>query len=995
MKNKLLKSLFVLLTSLFASFTYAQSVSGTVSDDKGPLPGASVTVKGTNNGTQTDLDGKFTINNVGANPVLVISFIGLKTQEINVSGKSVITVVMQGEQEQLKEVIIVGYGSVKKKDATSAVESIRSDAFNKSVSTSPEQLLQGKSAGVQVVGTSGEPGVANTVRIRGAGSLRVGNDPLYVVDGVPIGGGNVSSGTTDLGVGAQVARNPLNFINPSDIASMDILKDASATAIYGSRGANGVIIITTKKGKKGEGQLTFNSSITSAKISNDYDLLDATTFAQNTAPSNNFGSNVNAFDDILRTGITQQYDLGFSGGGENGTYRLSFGYLDQEGIIKNTGLTKYNAALNMTQNMFNNKVKLEGSLSGSYIHDDAAALSSNVGAEGDLLVSALKWNPTRSYYNPDGTFLYISDNQRNPMDLLNNYTDYTKTARMLGNFGATIKLAKGLDYKFNVGADLSNSNRSVGMSKLIGVNNARTNNGIASKSSVIRSNYLVEHTLNYNTDVTSKLSLNALAGYSFQKFENQGNTFIGTGFGSYVDQNYYIDNITAATNYYVSGGNAQRAFYDPSNKLQSYFGRTIFTLSDKYILNAIIRADGSSKFGENNRYGIFPAVSLAWKVDKEAFAPDFFSDLKVRAGWGVTGNQEFPAGAALTQVVPIDGIPTIANIGNPDLKWEETQQLNFGIDYGILNNKLTGSIDIYKKETSNALFIGTLADPALYFAQWQNLKNTKIKTNGVELSLNYKIMDSEDFSWSVGGNIAFNKTVVNGLKEDGLATGIQTGNISGQGLSGAIAQAHFDGEETYTFNLYNFLGFDASGLAIYEDVNGDGNITDADLKKSGSANPDFNVGLNMNLRYKNWDFVANGYGAYGGKIYDNTSNAMFFQSALTNGNNVPSFVLNNGEAATGNSNSPSTRFLYSGDFFRLSNVQLGYTIKGGNAVFGSWLKSLRLYVTGSNLFVITPYKGFDPEVNSNKTINGIPSSGMDYASYPKSRAFTFGINVNL
>jgi TonB-dependent starch-binding outer membrane protein SusC len=939
------------------------------------------------------MDGKFTINNVGSNAVLVFSFIGLKTQEINVAGKSTVNAVLQSDEKQLQEVVVVGYGTVKKKDATGAVESIKSESFNKSISTSPEQLLQGKVAGVQVTSSSGEPGVANTVRIRGASSIRVGNDPLYVVDGVPIGGGDFSANSSDLGSGRQPSRNPLNFINPADIASMDILKDASATAIYGSRGANGVIIITTKKGKKGEGQLTFNSSLTTAKISNDYGLLGADEFRNNTAATNDYGSNVNAFNEILRTASTKQYDLGYSGGSENSSYRLSLGYLDQEGIIKNTGITKYNLALNMSQNMFNNKVKFEGGLTASYINDDAAALSSNVGAEGDLLISALKWNPTRSFYNTDGSYTYLSDNQRNPLDLLNNYTDYTKTARILGNFATTVRLAKGLDYKFNVGADLSNSNRSIGYSKLIGIDAVRAVDGVAAKMNLQRSNYLIENTLIYNVGLTNNINLNALAGYSFQKFENQGNTFIGTGFGSYINQNQYIDNITAASLYPTSGQYSQQAFYDPSNKLQSFFGRTIFTISDKYILNAILRADGSSKFGTNNKYGIFPAVSFAWKADKEAFIPEFFSDLKVRGGWGITGNQEFPAGAASTLVRPINGIPTIANNGNAELKWEETNQINFGIEYGILNNRLTGSFDIYKKETSNPLLQVAVADPALYPTVWSNLKNTKIKTNGIELGLNYKLFNSDDFSWDIGGNIAFNKTRVNGLAQDGLVKGIKTGNISGQGLSGAIAQGHFDGEETYTFNLYNFLGYDAAGLNVYEDVNSDGLITDADLKKSGSANPDFNVGLNMNMRYKNWDFVANGYGAYGGKIYDNTSNAMFFQSALTNGNNVPSSILNSGEAATGNSNAPSTRFLQSGDFFRLANTQLGYTFNG-NKIGAEWLKSLRMYVTASNLFVITPYKGFDPEVNSNKELNGIPSYGMDYASYPKSRAFTFGINVN-
>ncbi|MES2240366.1 MAG: SusC/RagA family TonB-linked outer membrane protein [Bacteroidota bacterium] len=994
MKNSLLKGLMVFLAILCTGFTYSQNVSGTVSDSGGPLPGVSILVKGTDKGYQTDLNGKYTIPNVDATTVLIFSYIGLKSQEINVAGKKEINVVLQGDSAELKEVVVIGYGTVKKKDATGAVESVKAADFNKGVTTSPEQLLQGKSAGVQVTQASGEPGGSNTVKIRGTSSIRSGGEPLYVVDGVPIGGGNVSSGTTDVGVGAQTARNPLNFINPSDIASMDILKDASATAIYGSRGANGVIIITTKKGSKGAGQLVLNSSYTTATIAKDYNLLDAKAFNAANGGSADFGSSVNAFDAILRTAITKQIDLSYSGGGDNGTYRYSMGYTDQEGIVKNTGVTKYNLGASITHSMFDNKLKFEGNIQTSFIHDQATSLSDNVGAEGDLFVSAVKWNPTRPFFNPDGSYVKISNSQRNPMDLLDRYTDYTNTARILGNVSATYKLAKGLDYKVGVGVDYSSSNRNVAMSKLLGIDPATSNGGIAVKSYVERSNYLVEQTLNYSTDITNKLKLNAIGGYSFQKFSNQGNSFIGTGFGQYTDQNYYLKNITSATNFAISGTYAQTAFFDPSNKLQSYFGRAILTYSDKYIFSAVLRRDGSSKFGSSNKYGTFPALSVAWKIIEESFVPKAFSDLKLRVGWGITGNQEFPAGAASTLVKPVEGVPTISNIGNPDLKWEQTAQYSAGIDFGLFDSKLTGSLDYYKKVTSDPLLQVPVADPSLYSTKWANLPNAQIISQGVEIALNYKIIDNADFSWDLGGNIAFNKGKITGLIEDGYPTGITTGTVSGQGLSGTIAQGHFDGQSPYTFNLLQFTGFDSNGISTYKDLNNDGQITEADRTFSGSANPKFNVGLNTSLRYKNWDFVASGYGAYGQKIYNNTENALFVRSLLTTGNNVPAYVVNNGEATSGNSNAASTRFLKSGDYFRLSNAQIGYTFKGDQSL-APWIKSLRVYFTASNIFVITPYNGLDPEVNSNKQFNGIPSLGMDYATYPKSRSFAFGLNVNL
>jgi iron complex outermembrane receptor protein len=994
MKNSLLQGLMVFLTILCTGFAYSQNVSGTVSDSGGALPGATILVKGTSVSYQTDFDGKYTVPNVTPNTVLVFSYIGLKTQEITVGSQKTINVLLKEDSAELKEVVVIGYGSVKKKDATGAVESVKAGAFNKGVTTSPEQLLQGKSAGVQVTQASGEPGGANTVKIRGTSSIRAGSEPLYVVDGVPIGGGNVSAGTTDVGVGSQTAKNPLNFINPSDIASMDILKDASATAIYGSRGANGVIIITTKKGSRGAGQLVMNSSMTVAKIAKDYDLLSAAQFKAATGSTNDYGSSVNAFDAILRTAITKQVDVAYSGGGDNGTYRYSMGYTDQEGIVKNTGLTKYNLGASITQSMFDDKLKFEGNIQTSFIHDQATSLSDNVGAEGDLFVSAVKWNPTRPFFNPDGSYVKISNNQRNPMDLLDRYTDFTNTARILGNISANYKIAKGLDYKIGVGVDYSSSNRNVAMSKLLGIDPASSNEGIAVKSYLERSNYLVEQTLNYSTDLTDKLNLNAIAGYSFQKFSNQGNSFIGTGFGQYTDQKYYLKNITAASDFAISGPYAQTAYFDPSNKLQSYFGRAIVTYSNKYIFSAVVRRDGSSKFGSSNKYGTFPALSAAWKIIEEPFVPKIFSDLKLRAGWGITGNQEFPAGAASTLVKPVEGVPTISNIGNPDLKWEQTAQYSAGVDFGLLENKLTGSLDFYKKVTTDPLLQVPVADPSLYATKWANLPNTEITSQGVEIALNYKIIDKDDFSWDLGGNIAFNKGTVKGLIADGYPTGIVTGTISGQGLSGTIAQGHFDGQSTYTFNLLQFTGFDSDGKSTYKDLNGDDQITDADRTFSGSANPKFNVGLNTSLNYKNWDFVASGYGAYGQKIYNNTENALFVRGLLTTGNNVPAYVVNNGEATSGNSNGASTRFLKSGDFFRLSNVQLGYTFKGDQSL-APWIKSLRVYLTGSNLFVITPYNGLDPEVNSNKQFNGIPSLGIDYATYPKSRSFAFGLNVNL
>ena len=908
-----------------------------------------------------------------------------------------------GKEKKIEEIVLIGYGGVKKKDATGALTSLKADDFNKGTNTSPEQLLQGKAAGVQVTSTSGDPNGKSTVRIRGFNSIRSGGDPLYIVDGVPLSSGDSSSGRADVGFGSGAASNPMSFINPNDIESIDVLKDASATAIYGSRGANGVIIITTKKGKKGSGQLSFSSVGGFSNISKKYDLLSAADFAAKN-PAANKGADVDAFKSILRTGSSQQYDLSYGGGSEDGSYRVSLAYLDQKGIIQNSGQNKTNVSYFVNQRFFNKKLNIESSLTANFIKSYSPPLAESAGAEGDMIISALRWNPTASLYNaadPSGYNLVAQDNPRNPLNLLNYYTDKTKTFRAIGNVAATLTLAKGLDYKVSFGADYSSSQRGIAASNLINIKQISTTDGgggVAGLFNIYKYNYLIEHTLNYNTTLANNIKLNALAGYSYQEFSNYGQNTLARGFGSMHDQNYYLNNIYSGTfqNTSGSGQYTQSAYTEPSNKSQSYFGRAILTFKDKYIFNAIVRRDGSSKFGTNNKYGTFPSVSAAWNIDKEEFTPKVFNVLKLRGGWGITGNQDFPAGAATTYLQPINGVWRTVNFGNPDLKWEQTQQYNAGIDFGLLGNKLSGSLDFYDKTTKNILWYSyQLQRPSDNPYGWENLKNTRIHSKGVEIALNYKLIHTEDFNLDLGGNVAHNITNVTGVKADGFTSGIRTGTLNGQGLTDEYAEGHFDGEQLYTFNLLQFVGFDAAGLSLYKTADGGTtNVIGAAVKMySGSALPKYNVGFYIKGNYKDWDFVLNGYGQYGGKVYDNTANALFYKSAFTNGTNVTADVANNSEANLGNSNAASTRFLHSADFFRFSNMTIGYTLKGEGGIFNV-VKSVHFNITGQNLFIITGYKGFDPEVNTNKAINGVPSYGIDYASYPKARTFSAGVNIN-
>ncbi len=909
---------------------------------------------------------------------------------------------VNGEREKkIDEVVLIGYGGVKRKDATGALTSVKAEDFNKGTNTTPEQLLQGKAAGVQITSASGDPNAKSTVTVRGFGSVRSGSDPLYVVDGVPLSSGDSSYGRTDIGFGAGGASNPLSFINPSDIESMDVLKDASATAIYGSRGANGVILITTKKGKKGKGQLTFNATAGFSNIAKKYDLLSAAQFAAANT-TQDFGARIDPFSTILRTGSNQQYDLSYGGGSEDGSYRVSFSYLDQKGILLNSGQQKTNVSYSVNQKFFNRKLNVESNLSAGFIRAYSPPTADTAGAEGDVIISALRWNPTRNLFDPANASGYtiIADNPRNPLNLLNNYTDINKTLRLIGNIAGTLTLFKGLDYKVNFGTDYSTSQRGLAASDLINIQKISGAKGVASLGNVNKYTYIIEHTLNYNTNLTDKLKLTALLGYSFQKFDNRGQNIIVQNYGGLHDQSLYLNNIFIGTTQNTSGTGdfAQSSYDSPTVKLQSYFARAIFNYGEKYILNAIVRRDGSSKFGTNNKYGTFPAVSVAWNIDKEDFTPQAFSSLKLRGGYGITGNQDFPSGASQGYLQPLSGAWRTVNYPNADLKWEQTEQFNIGVDFGVLNNKLTGSLDVYNKTTKDILWYKyQLQRPSDNPYSWVNLTNTRLHNKGIEFTLNYNAVKTDNFTLDFGGNVARNITKSTGVLADGFddVTGISTGVINGQGLTDEYAQGIFDNEELYTFNLLQFVGFDSTGMSLYKTASGGTttNLGDAVKMRSGSALPKYNVGAYIKGSYKNFDFIINGYGQYGGKIYDNTANALFYKAALTSGTNVTTNILNNGEAAIGNANAASTRFLFSSDFFRLSNASIGYTLKGEGKLF-EVVRSIRFNITGQNLFVLTGYKGFDPEVNTNKAMNGVPSYGMDYASYPKARTFSIGMNVN-
>ncbi len=1018
MKMTLLKSFLLLGAFLCFGLAKAQTVSGTVSDANGPLPGASVLVKGTTNGTQTDFDGNYTLSDIGSSAVLVISYIGYSTQEIPVNGQSTINVTLQEDAQALDEVVIIGYGQTTVKDATGSVAAVTSEDFNGGVISSPEQLIQGKTSGVQITQSSGEPGAGIALRIRGTASVRSNNSPLFVIDGVPVTNESVSASGADVGVGTSGSKNPLNFLNPNDIESMSILKDASATAIYGSRGANGVVVITTKSGKGGgsQGQWGFSTNLSISKVANTYDLLTAEEFIER--GGSNLGGATDWQNYIFRTSASTDNNLSYSQNYGKGNVRATFGYSKQFGVIENTNLERITGRVNAAHRFFDDKFRVNLQATVSRINDQAPFISRTSGSTGDLLASAYYANPTLRA-NPN----ISAAPDRNPANLLAYYDDNTHTDRFLGNLSLEYDITEELTAKVNMGYDTSSSTRGqVSGPQILALNNGAENNGRAAVSNLDTENRLVELTLNYNKQYENS-SLDALIGFSFQDFNRKGENMLGQGYGTsnlgqIIDATNSAYDATngLASNYQAYGiGTFQNdpdagdqfrilgltpnvnestlslpnipinAFtvdtFDNTDELQSFFGRVNYTLYDKYLFTATVRADGSSRFGGNNQYGYFPSAAFAWKLNEEDFTGEAFSTLKMRLSWGITGNQDglgygqfvnrtrwnqLGIGAN-SQITP----PATSEVAfaNPDLKWEETTQYGFGIDFGFNNDRFSGNIDLYRKETRDILLNLPAVQPATSPFVFQNVDGVIIN-QGIELGLDYDILRGEDFNWNANFNISYNQNELT----DYDGPNIQAGNLYGQGLTGTTSQILTNGKPLFTYNLR------------LVDENNNVETDPTILDKSGL--PKIISGFSTSASYKNWDASVFFSGQFGHYVYNNTANALFAAPQIGSRNNLKSVV---DEGITLSATNPSTYFLEKGDFVRLQSASISYNVPLSGD--GS-LKSMRLSVNGQNLWLITDYSGLDPEVStSDVPANGLPSASIDYLQYPRPRTFTFGVNV--
>ena len=996
MKFKLLKQLMFLGIMLCGSVIFAQTITGTVTGDGDPLPGVNVIVKGTQQGVTTDFDGLYTIENVASDAVLVFSFVGFTTQEIVVNGQTVINVELLIDATTLDEVVVTSYGTTTKKDATGAIDNVKASDIATVGAVNPALALRGQVSGVQISQTNGEPGGGMNIRVRGSSSVRSGNNPLIVVDGVPLAGGSVSAGASGIGgIGGSAPKSALNFINQNDIESITVLKDASSTAIYGSRGANGVVIITTKGGKSGEAKFNFDSNISFTSLRGDIELMTPAQYSErvNTLGlSEDFGgTSYDWTDAILQSAVSTNYNLGMTFGNEGSRNRISLGIQDTEGIVKTTGFQRYSVNFDNKTTVFDEFITLNTKLSVTQIEDQSENTSDNAGFIGNIIGVGMYWNPTRELFNSDGSYNIVSDTYLNPAQMLDAYDDQTSTTRVLASLSPKFKLTDELTFNMVVGFDYSTSQRSNSLLPSFRLQDfdytVRTNPstgepvaGIATINQLTRFNQTFENYFTYNKVVSDNFSFKGLLGYSYYNYTTNGNFISARDFS--IEQINLVDNL--------EGGvftETRTNSYKSRNELQSFYGRIETVIHENLLVNASLRIDGSTRPAEDEQYGTFPAVGIAYKfLDNNA---GNVNTIKLRGNFGVTGNQEFDNNSALFVGQFSNGEFVQTTNVNPDLKWETTTSYGAGIDYALFENKVSGSMDYFIKETEDLIFPTDPAGgvPGASIRKFINLPGT-LENTGFEFSINYNAITTEDIDFSVGANMSY---ITNEIKDfDRIEF---AGNLDGQGLSGAQVQVIREGESLYTYFIKDWVGFDETGISQYRRA--DGSITtiaDApELLLSGKTGlPNLNIGFNTSFRYKKFDFTTSWYGQFGHYLYNNTANAYFYTSAFNGGRNMPISYVQQGQSGSDVA-TPSSLYLEKGDFIRLGNIGLGYTFDTSE---NKYIDGFRLFFNGANLLTFTDYSGFDPEVSVSKSNeNGVPSAGIDYLGYPNNKSFTFGVSV--
>ena len=969
MKKLKLFLIGILLNTSFAMFAQ-QTVKGVVKEKTSgdPLPGVGIIIKGTQKGAETDFYGNFNLPNVKKGDVLLFRYLGYTNKEITIASNFNLVVELEESSQQLDEIVVVGYGTVKKEDLTGTTDLLTSKDFNKGPIVSAQSLISGKVAGVNVIAGSGAPGDGQTINIRGTGSLSLTSEPLYVIDGIPLDNGGVGG-----------SRNPLNFINPNDIETFVVLKDASSTAIYGSRAANGVILITTKKGKDREFKFNISSQTTVYTLRDKVDVLSADQFKTliNTIGTpTQIGllgnSNTDWQEEIYTTAIGQDHNFSALGNLYGMPMRASLGYSEHEGILKGDNLKRTTASVNVSPSFFDKHLKIDFNVKGMY--------TENTFADRGAIGSATTFDPTQSVYDANsqygGYFAWLDNgtgNQNNlaptnPLALLNLINDTAEIRRLVTNAKLDYKIhgLEDLTATVNFGYDTSNSHGRKITSELIPTSDATFNGSLTSfvqKSD----NKVFDAYLTYNKTFNEAHNLTLVAGHAYQSFEYD---------------NYSFDSEAK------EDGNTFEFVDKSKNVLLSYFSRANYDYKGKYYLTATLRADASSKLNPNDRWGIFPSFAAAWNIHKENFMENsFFNELKLRVGYGEIGNinglgdyqfltryngstdtANYQFGNAFYQTFRPEPI-------NKNLRWEVGKTFNVGIDYAFLDRRITGSINAYIKQT-NDLIASSIVDPFTNFGNRINANIGDMENRGLEFNINASPIKTENLEWSVNYNISLNDNTITKLSVDQPQGGISTG-------VGNNVQVHREGETANSFYVFQQV-YDTNGKpleGVFVDRNSDNIINDDDKYINEDPFADILMGLNSNVSYKNWDLSIQTRASFGNYMYNDIAANRGVEINATNNNilsNLHSDYYNSGFTVISDKTALSDHFVQDASFFKIDNITVGYTLKKLEST------TFRFYGSLQNVLIVTDYDGLDPEINL----------GIDNNFYPRPRSFVLGVNIN-
>ena len=1014
--QRFLTSFTLAIIPVFQLFSQQLEVKGKIFEENSKITviGASIKVKNQQGGTVTDVNGNFSLKVKSFPVTLGITSIGYKNQEIDIYDNEPVTIYLTENSNKLSEVVVVGYGTQKRKELTGAISTVSKSHLEYNVSSSVDALLGGAVAGVNVTQSSGQPGSPASIRIRGGNSINASNNPLYVIDGFPYFSDN---STTKVGLGAvEGESNPLNLLNPSDIESIEVLKDVSATAIYGSRGSNGVILITTKKGKKGRNSVNYQFSTGWSKSAKKLDLLNASQWAQmekdyflnkpgyTDAEIAQLGEGHDWQNAVLQTGTTQNHSLSISGGDEKSQYFLSGNYLNQDGIILNSGFNRFTGKFNYDKEVFSGfkiGVNLTGNKStqNSLTTFEGVNYNSSPYSKGiaNSLTYALYIPPVVSIYNTDGSYNYSNPYEyaylregsktANPVSDLKNSTAQTINTNFLGNFYAQYKIIEGLTAKVNFGSNVSHTTQNYFSPAYTAI--GLVPNGIGGIGNKRVEILLSEFTLSYAKQIGIH-SFDVLTGFTDQETKTNYSSTVSSDF---TNDALGVNNLQDGTPY----GATPIYSGSSSSKLYSLLGRINYSLLNRYNLTTNFRSDYSTRFA--NRWGIFPSIGLSWNINEEKFLKGIsaINNLKLRMSLGSVGNQEIGDYDYLQTLVvtKYNGKTAykVGNTGDDNLKWETTSQYNIGVDAGIFNNRITATVDAYYKRTSDLL----LLVPAKLGEESEQLKNVgNVVNKGLEFSVNAIILDTKRFSWSVAANVAKNHNEITKLNNDGdiingvniLRVGESLGSFYGLVFDG-IVQKGEDVSKLPTTPAYTTL---EPGDPKFKDINGDGHIDSNDRVVLGSIQPSFTYGLSSTFKYHNFDLFVLLQGSHGNKVYNLLRRYLESPNDAYNG----SAVLLNAWTETNPSttvpritSSPistelDSRYIEDASYLRLKTVTLGYTINKISVAASKLPLKIRLFATSENLFTLTGYKGYDPEV----------AKGVDLGSYPMARTLLVGANIS-